>query len=213
VRRAGRRHRPPAAAPLRSARLAGALRNSLCATRAAQTAAVRMLTKRFALPTSLALLRRCLHGRPVAHTAHREADISSGGAGRPRQAPDHHACCKAVGGAVGAPLRRRAPQESRVAPAKPEKRRSDFSTGAFSAHWENRPVASPRFRGAQGTPKRSVGAPQRRAHSPTHSLARGTCQKKPRSARLAILSAAGAAVETAAAQKKLKLVPWGSSPG
>jgi hypothetical protein len=44
VRRAGRRHRPPAAASLRSARLAGALRNSLCATRAAQTAAVRMMT-------------------------------------------------------------------------------------------------------------------------------------------------------------------------
>ena len=174
VRRAGRRHRPPAAASLRRARLAGALRNSLRATRFAQTAAVRMLTKRFALPASLALLRRCLHGRPGAHTAHREMNVASGGTGRPRPAAYHHAGCKAVGGAGGAPLRRRASQKSRVAPAKPEKRRSDFSNGAFSAHWKNRPVASPRFREAQETPKRSVGASKRRAPSPTHSLARAT---------------------------------------
>jgi hypothetical protein len=68
--------------------------------------------------------------------------------------------CKAGGGAAGAPLRRRSPQgiEGRSAPA--DKRRSDFGHGAFSAHGRNRPVASPRFRGAQGTPKRSAGAPQ-----------------------------------------------------
>jgi hypothetical protein len=75
VRRAGRRHRPPAAASLRRARLAGALRNSLRATRFAQTAAVKMLTKRATrAPASHALLRRCLHGRPGAHTAHREME-------------------------------------------------------------------------------------------------------------------------------------------
>ena len=72
VRRAGRRHRPPAAASLRSAWLGGALQNSLLAARSAQTAAVRMKRTRFALPPSHALLRRCLHGRPGAHTAHRE---------------------------------------------------------------------------------------------------------------------------------------------
>jgi hypothetical protein len=80
VRRTGRRHRPLAAASLRRARLAGALRNSLRATRFAQTAAVRMLTKRATrAPASLALLRRCLHGRPSAHTAHREMEVSNGG--------------------------------------------------------------------------------------------------------------------------------------
>ena len=76
-----------------------------------------MFTKRASrAPASLALLRRCLHVRPGAHTAHREMEVASGGAGRPRLAAHHHAGCKAVGGAVGAPLRRRASQESRVGP-------------------------------------------------------------------------------------------------
>ncbi len=136
MRRAGRRHRPPAADSLRCSVLRAtaeltarfALRSNNCGKSEHEA--------RCARARKPCAAQRCLHGRPVAHTTHREMCVVSGGELKPSlraitstaafRWQANKAGCKVVGRAVGAPLRCRASQKSRVAPRSGEAKERIF---------------------------------------------------------------------------------------
>ncbi len=207
MRRAGRRHRPPSAAPLRcsvlraTAELAAFAFGSLRSDNRSES----VHEARCARARKPCAARRCLHGRPGAHTTHREMGVASGGAGRPRPVPNHDAGCKVVGRAVGAPLRCRASQKSRVAP------RSGEAKERFWPWRVQRPC--PKSTRSDPSISRSAGDPE--------AQRRGAAVKRPqpcpqpcaryrlgrtRNARPKIFSAVGAAIEGTAAHLALELV-------
>jgi len=107
--------------------------------------------------------RRCLNGRPAAHTAHREISVATRGAGSQRLAPHHNAGCKAGGRAVGAPLWRRAPEESRVAPRSGEAKER-FWPWRVQRPCPNSTRSDPSISRSAGDPQRSG---ERQSEAPT----------------------------------------------